>query len=195
MLGQHPPAKVPFLTAADTSKAIFNTSATVKFTTLLPSSIPSHKAIATLQDHHAFIKCDPHLVSFKPLASPSVSPPPSSRACSPPTSEEPKAYEVVDRVRALPAGLWDSDVHSTSEIVNLERGIFVRMRSPLSIVMETVWEIREVEGGEVGAREMVEESVISCSRFLAGVVKGQCEANWKGIHARLLRIMKGEGEA
>lgn len=98
-------------------------------------------------------------------------------------------------MHALPAGLWDSDVHSTSEIVNLEKGIFVRMRSPLSIVMETVWEVKEVAGGEDGALEVVEESVISCSRFLAGVVKGQCEANWKGIHEKLLRIMKGEEDA
>ena len=98
-------------------------------------------------------------------------------------------------MHALPAGLWDSDVVSTSQIVNLERGIFVRLRSPLSIVMETVWEVREVEGSEDGALEIVEESVIACSRFLAGIVKGQCETNWKGIHGKLIRIMKGEEEA
>lgn len=101
---------------------------------------------------------------------------------------------MIDRVHALPAGLWDSDAVSTSEMVNLERGVFVRLRSPLSIVMETVWEVREVEGGD-GELEVVEESVISCSRFLAGIVKGQCEANWKAIHEKLLRIMKGEIEA
>ena len=118
-----------------------------------------------------------------------MSPIPSTRTCSPPTSESPKFYEVVDRVHALPAGLWDSDVVSTSEMVDLERGIFARLRSPLSVVMETVWEVREVEGGGL---ELVEESVISCSRLLAGIVKGQCEANWKGIHEKLVRIMEGE---
>lgn len=95
-------------------------------------------------------------------------------------------------MHALPAGLWDSDVLSTYEIMNLEKGIFVRLRSPLSIVMETLWEVREVEGGDEGALEMVEESVISCSRFLAGVVRGQCEGNWKAIHEKLLGIMKGD---
>lgn len=129
------------------------------------------------------------MVSYKSLPPASVSPIPPSRTCSPPTSDPPKLYEVVDRVHALPAGLWDSDVVSTSEVVDLERGIFVRLRSPLSIVMETVWEVREVEGGGL---ELVEESAISCSRLLAGIVKGQCEANWKGIHEKLARIMKGE---
>ena len=129
------------------------------------------------------------MVSYKPLPAASITSIPPMRTCSPPTSDDPKIYEVVDRVHALPAGLWDSDVVSTSEVVDLERGIFVRLRSPLSVVMETVWEVREVEG--VGL-ELVEESVISCSRLLAGIVKGQCEANWKGIHEKLIRIMEGK---
>lgn len=129
------------------------------------------------------------MVSYKPLPPASTTPIPPSRTCSPPTPNPAKLYEVVDRVHALPAGLWDSDVVSTSEVVDLERGIFVRLRSPLSVVMETVWDVRDMEGGGL---ELVEESVISCSRLLAGIVRGQCEANWKGIHEKLIGIMEGE---
>lgn len=131
------------------------------------------------------------MVSYKPLPPASITPIPPSRTCSPPTPSPAKLYEVVDRVHALPAGLWDSDVVSTAEVVDLERGIFVRLRSPLSVVMETVLEVRDVEGGGL---ELVEESVISCSRLLAGIVRGQCEANWKGIHEKLIRNME-DGEA
>ncbi|SPN96859.1 uncharacterized protein DNG_00379 [Cephalotrichum gorgonifer] len=175
--------------------AILNTTTTLKFTTPLPPSIPAPKAIATLQNHETFIKCDPHMISFKSLPPPladAVAVPPS-RVCSPRTQDPTQTYEVTDRVHALPAGLWDSDVVSTTEITNLERGIFARLRSPMGIVMETVWEITEMEG-EGGGLEMVEETVISCSRLLSGVVKGQCQANWKGIHAKLVRIMNGEEE-
>ncbi|CAI4216299.1 unnamed protein product [Parascedosporium putredinis] len=99
--------------------------------------------------------------------------------------------KLTDRVHALPAGLWDSDVVSTYEFTDLEKGMFVRLRSPLSVMMETVWEVREVEGSP-GALELVEEVNISCSRLLVGVIKGQCEGNWKGIHEKMVALMEGK---
>lgn len=96
--------------------------------------------------------------------------------------EAPKCYTVTDKVHALPAGLWDKDVVSTYEFFDLENGVFVRIRSPLNVVLETVWSVRETEGG----CELVEDVVIKCSRFLVGFVKGPCEANWKGIHAKMV---------
>lgn len=132
------------------------------------------------------------MISFKPLADQTSDPVPATTACSPPAGRRPPAvYEVTDRVHALPAGLWDSDVVSTYEFTDLEKGMFVRLRSPLSVMMETVWEVREVEGSP-GALELVEEVNISCSRLLVGVIKGQCEGNWKGIHEKMVALMEGK---
>ena len=97
-----------------------------------------------------------------------------------------RCYSVTDRVHALPAGLWDSDVVSTYEFINIERGVFVRIRSPLNTTMETVWEVRQTDDG--GA-ELVEDIVISCSRLLMGVVKSTCETGWRGIHDKMVGEM------
>jgi hypothetical protein len=96
-------------------------------------------------------------------------------------------YKITDRIHALPAGLWDSDVVSASEFTNLDTGVFVRLKSPLAILMETVWEIKGEE-----KLEMVESVRISCSRLLIGTVKGQCEANWRAIHGTLIAKLTGE---
>jgi hypothetical protein len=40
--------------------------------------------------------------------------------------------------------------------------------------------------GEPGQLEIVEDVFISCSRLLLGIVKSQCEGNWKDIHAKML---------
>ncbi|KEZ44566.1 Uncharacterized protein SAPIO_CDS3597 [Scedosporium apiospermum] len=171
--------------------SILNTSATIQHKTPLPSTLTGPQAITSLQNHEGFIKCDPHMISYKPLPESTSEPIPSTITCSPPAGRPAVVYEVTDRVHALPAGLWDSDVVSTYEFVDLEKGMFVRLRSPLSVVMETVWEVREVEGGG-GGLELVEEVTISCSRLLVAVIKGQCEGNWKGIHGNLVAKMEGK---
>lgn len=104
----------------------------------------------------------------------------------PSSDTSPACYKVTDRVQALPAGLWDKDVESTYEFVNTEKGVFVRIRSPLGVMMETVWEVREKDG----EWQMLEDVVIKCSRLLMGTVKGTCEAGWKGIHEKMLTKLK-----
>jgi hypothetical protein len=159
-----------------------------------------------VQDHEHFIKCDPHMISYKtkPPPPPPQSPSDSGATPAPPAplpawvadkwkpvdaARPPVVYEVTDRIHALPAGLWDSDVVSTSEFWDLEGGVFVRLHSPLSVLMETVWSVRDAEGGGL---ELVEDVVISCSRLLVGVVKGQCESNWKGIHGNVVKKLGGD---
>ncbi|KAL2200074.1 hypothetical protein P885DRAFT_30020 [Corynascus similis CBS 632.67] len=111
----------------------------------------------------------------------------------------PKCYRVTDVVHAIPAGIWDTSVVSTYEFTEIRDGLFVRIRSPMSVVMDTVWRVREVEEkgeeeGKDGARllELVEEVTIRCSRLLVGIVKGQCENGWGGIHAKMIARLEGE---
>ncbi len=97
-------------------------------------------------------------------------------------------YRVTDVVHTLPAGLWDSRVVSTYEMSDMPAGLFMRVRSPLSIVMDTTWTVAAVagEGAADGQLELVEEIAIYCSRLLVGTVKGLCEGGWQQIHAKLL---------
>ncbi|EFW99711.1 hypothetical protein CMQ_29 [Grosmannia clavigera kw1407] len=129
--------------------------------------------------------------------------------CSAPLS---RTYNVTDVVHTLPAGIWDSRVVSTYEMTNLEDGVFVRVRCPLSIVMDTTWSVEVAKAEEEdlgdeldveaeaqdkaepetkadeqpGALELHEEIVIYCSRLLIGTVKSLCENGWQEIHKRMI---------
>ena len=102
-----------------------------------------------------------------------------------PNSDPAKSYKVIDKIATLPAGIWSSDVESVYEFVNCESGVFVRIRSPMSVSMETLWEVRESETKE-GEHELVEHVVIKCSKLLINFVKNTCESGWKGIHEQML---------
>lgn len=135
-----------------------------------------------LHDHEFFLQCDPHLSKFeklKPDEPPAI--PDAIKAQVTPGSET-KSYSVTDIVHTIPAGIWDSNVVSTYEITNTTSGLFVRIKSPLSIVMDTTWEIKAGEDGALGIYEGIE---ITCSRLLLGIVKSQCEGGWDQIHAKL----------
>jgi hypothetical protein len=105
----------------------------------------------------------------------------------PTATSTPKCYQVTDKVHALPAGLWDSDVVSTYEFINIEKGVFVRIRSPLNVTMETVWEVKE---GPNGGLVLSEDILIKCSRLLVPVIKSTCESGWKGIHEKMINKLK-----
>lgn len=178
--------------AAHIAPAMFSTTAGVKHVTPIPSGVKASKGISLLQGHEFFIKCDPHMISYEATSDPSepVAAIPPERGVT--AIADPKCYSVTDRVHALPAGLWDSDVVSRYEFINIERGVFVRIRSPLSVTMESVWEVREKGGPE--DLELVEDIVISCSRLLMGTVKGTCESGWQGIHDKMIAHLEEKGE-
>ncbi|KAI0842929.1 hypothetical protein F5Y06DRAFT_256470 [Hypoxylon sp. FL0890] len=173
-------------------------------TSPIPDSADGHKvtkeaAVALLQDHVFFLKCDPHYVSHRSLApeqpDANVDARTAKQAYQLPAGLEPvgspavKLYEVVDHV---PNPVWSSSVVSKEEFVDFKDGLWVRIQSPLAIVMETKWTIRERRGGEEegegeeGVLELVEEVDISCSKLLLGIVKAQVDTNWKGIHAKIV---------
>lgn len=177
---------------------MFTTTAKVKHVTPIPLGISASKGINLLQGHEFFIKCDPHMITYEasPLkdedAAPSI---PADRGVQTAPGRPPKCYVVTDRVHALPAGLWDSDVVSRYEFVDIEKGVFVRIRSPLGIVMESVWEVRESgSGAGDGGLELVEDILITCSRLLIGTVKSTCDAGWQGIHEKMIAHLQKETE-
>ncbi|KAJ6782490.1 hypothetical protein PWT90_05293 [Aphanocladium album] len=127
---------------------------------------------------------NPHMAKYESIPTPTDPVPtiPESRGVT--AASEPDCYRVTDKVHTLPAGLWDSDVVSTYEFINVDNGVFVRIRSPMSVVMESLWLIKETEDGTV---EVVEEQVIIASRLLMSTVKSMSESGWKEIHASMLK--------
>ncbi|KAH7328866.1 hypothetical protein B0I35DRAFT_404162 [Stachybotrys elegans] len=162
--------------------SMFNTTAELQHKTPIPAGIPPSRGIELLRNHEFFIQCDPHMIKYELTATSSPEPTiPEERQQV--ATAPPKCYHVTDKVHALPAGLWDSDIKSTYEFIDIEKGVFVRIRSPMSTTMETIWQIQEAEDGSY---ELVEDIVIKCSRLLVGVVKNTCEAGWQGIHEKMV---------
>ncbi|KAK5663332.1 hypothetical protein OQA88_3760 [Cercophora sp. LCS_1] len=170
--------------------SFLTTTASLIHSSPLPNSTTKPAAISMLQDHPFFLSCDPHLASFNPLDDPATEIPDSIRSKLGTPDTKTISYKVTDIVHTIPAGLWDTNVVSTYEFTNITDGVFVRIRSPLSIVMDTVWEIKETEDGK--GLELVEDISITCSRLLIGVVKGQCEGGWAKIHAKMLGRLEEE---
>ncbi|KAI6088793.1 hypothetical protein F4821DRAFT_82174 [Hypoxylon rubiginosum] len=175
-----------------------------------PGKVTKEAAVALLHDHDFFLKTDPHHVSHRTLAPVTEDEKESSAdaAAARQTYQLPRdvepvgrpavcVYEVVDHV---PNPVWSSSVVSREELVSVKDGLFVRIRSPLAVVMETRWYVRERKGavvdnnGEKGEEgeaelELVEDCEITCSKLLVGIVKGQVDNNWQGIHARIMARM------
>lgn len=162
---------------------MFSTTATLRNSTSVPRGITREECVQLLQGHEFFIQCDPHMIEYELMDTPSdpEPAPPLGRGVTAVAAAE--CYRVTDKVHALPAGLWDSDVVSTYEFINIERVVFVRIRSPMNTTLETVWEVEETEDGRLA---LVEDVVIQCSRFLIGIVKGTCESGWQGIHEKMI---------
>ncbi|CAK7267531.1 hypothetical protein SEPCBS119000_002601 [Sporothrix epigloea] len=191
--------------------SFFNTTASLRHATPLPAGVDQSQAVKTmLQDHKAYIECAPHSVHYEKLksdetaklaatalASQKVHPLPDSvRAVveAYPADVEGKTYavyRVTDIIPTLPAGLWDSKVDSTYEMIDITSGVYVRIRSPMSVVLDTTWTISAIEGSD--QLELVEEVAIYCSRLLMGTVKGLCESGWQKIHANMIKeLMEGK---
>ncbi|KAK3329768.1 hypothetical protein B0H66DRAFT_586234 [Apodospora peruviana] len=168
--------------------SILSGTARVKHSSKLPAKATREQGVAMLNDHEFFLHCDPHLSKFEALTSEETPAVPDK--IKEQARGETKCYRVTDIVHAIPAGLWDTNVVSTYEFTNITNGVFARIKSPLSIVMDTIWEI---QAGEDGALELVEDVEINCSRLLLGVVKSQCEGGWEKIHAKMLGRLEEEG--
>ncbi|KAI1310464.1 hypothetical protein F5Y03DRAFT_346359 [Xylaria venustula] len=194
--------------------SFLSSTATAVNASPIPSSVRKEDAVALLHDHEFFLLCDPHHASHKTLPQPpeTEKDPASVDAARKhfklPETLEPltstkthagpgpvvKIYEVVD---LLPNPVWSSNVVSREEFVDHGEGTWCRIRSPMGVVMETTWSVREKKekDGEGGALELVEDIVINCSRLVMGIVKGQVENNWRGIHKQLIdKLVEDAGD-
>ncbi|ETS87051.1 hypothetical protein PFICI_00879 [Pestalotiopsis fici W106-1] len=195
--------------------SFLNTTANLRNTTPIP--LPPSKrqgAVALLHDHDFYLHCDPHLTDYKAVEAPTnpaptfasykVPAPVSALAGANPTV---KLYEVHDHV---PNPVYSSNVKSNEEMVDFADGLWVRVRSPMGVMMETTWTVRERTdnktqeeggGGENAAAddsglELVEEVYVSCNRMLMGLVKSSVEANWQKIHDKIVsRMVEDAGKA
>ncbi|KAI0200304.1 hypothetical protein F4808DRAFT_165856 [Astrocystis sublimbata] len=176
--------------------SFLNTSSTSVNATPIPSNVRREDAVKLLQDHEFFLLCDPHHLSHKTLPQPAeTEKDPASvdlarKHFKLPADLEPvvtdpvvKVYEVVDD---LPNPVWSSHVVSREEFVDHDEGTWVRIHSPMGVVMETRWSVREDKKTGKGALELVEDVAITCSRLVMGIVKGQVENNWRGIHKKII---------
>ena len=145
-----------------------------------------------LHDHEHFFACTPNQPKLEKtlLSDPA---PPLPEAVTPLRGTT--CWRITEVVQALPAGLWDSEVVSSYEFTDIEDGLFVCIRSPLNVVLETFWRVKEVraeDGDESGTTrlEVVEEVTVKCSRLLIGTVKNACDGNWEKIHHSMIAGIK-----
>jgi hypothetical protein len=155
-------------------------------TSPIPRTATKAQAVAILHNHEWFLESDPHMSKFEKLPAAT-----DSKETVVPEAvmaikiRDTESYSVTDVLHTLPAGLWDSNVVSTYEFTDLPNGVFVRIRSPMSVVMDTVWTIQNAEGDDAGL-VLHEDVTMSSSKLLLGIVKSACETNWTKIHAKML---------
>lgn len=152
-------------------------------------------AIEKLQNHDLLIRLDPELHHYETLP---------SDECTPDT----KRYKVTDHMHTLPKGLWDTTVTFESRITNMEDGVEWVIKAPLGLVQRTTWRLmksadvgkgkekaaevdKSTESDDKSEWSLVEDVEITASRLLVGTVKGKCESNWRGIHARFVGHLQG----
>ncbi|KAK7941430.1 uncharacterized protein PG986_013817 [Apiospora aurea] len=153
--------------------------------TPLPAGVTKPAAIAALQDHASPPSTTTPSSSSPDYASYQV--PPSITATA--LRHQVQVYEVHDHV---PNPVWSSDVTSLEEFVDCAEGIWVRVRSPLGIVLETTWFICEKKRGKKDERdglELVQTLVCTCNRLLASLTKAQVEKGWQQVHEKLIQAM------
>jgi hypothetical protein len=113
-------------------------------------------------------------------------------------------------MHTLPKGLWDTTVTFEALITNSADGVHWVIKAPLGLVQTSTWRLVPTAdldtgkensegdgetGGETAARQewsLVEDVEIRASRLLVGTVKGKCEQNWRGIHARFMSRLTGD---
>ena len=183
--------------------------------TRLPAGVTREAAVALLQDHDFFLRCDPHYQSHT-ISPPSAAAGTAAKAKAHyrlPAGVEPlgspavKCYEVIDNVENP---FFSSNVHCQVEVADFEAGIFVRIRNTGGVVFDTIWSIRESprqEGGkkdagegeeeeEYSGFELVQDATMSAPTPILAVVKAQVQKNRGGIHKKIVnRLVEDRDKA
>lgn len=166
---------------------------TLSYTTKVSGNVTAEQAVAVLQEHEFFLETDPNLISFKTDTQPKDGKlHPLPEAIQAIKKGDTRCYEVVDKIpgvalfsKLLP-GL--ASITNHYQITDTKDGIFVYLQATLGVTQERRWVVVEDKDG----LRIVEYVTSFCSRFLYESVKGQQEANWKGVHAQYARKMGGE---
>ncbi|RYP28455.1 hypothetical protein DL767_007216 [Monosporascus sp. MG133] len=183
------------------TSAVTSTHKMVNVSTI-PQGVTREAAVALLQDHDFFLRCDPHYASHS-IAAPHAAAGTAAKAKQhyrlPAEIGEPlgapavKCYEVVDVVENP---FFASNVRSEIEIADFEHGIFVRIRSKGGVVFDTIWSVRRKEEGKKEEKgegeegedelELVQDATISAPMPILSVVRGQVEKNKGGLHKKII---------
>ena len=177
--------------------------------TRLPAGVTREAAVALLQDHEFFLRCDPHYQSHT-IAPPSAAAGTADKAkvhyrlppgIEPLGSPAVKCYLQIDNVENP---FFSSNVQCQIEVADFDRGIFVRIRNTGGVVFDTIWSIRDSpkkegdgkkekkEGEEAGedeedsGLELVQDATMSAPTPILAVVKAQVQKNKGGIHKKIV---------
>lgn len=164
-------------------------------TAKLPRDTPRAIVVTMLHDHEFFLSCNPVLAKFELVPSPPSPPVLPAAVVAKRRSPETQTitYTVTDVLHALPAGIWDANVVSTYEFTDLTDGVFVRIKAPLGVVMDTLWEVRESQkDGDQPGLELVDDSTITCNRMLLGIMKSECEGGYHKMMPKILERLEGD---
>jgi hypothetical protein len=192
------PLHLPSNSDADPKSVVFNTTATLQHTSELPAGTTLEQGVAALHDHEFFMRCNPvasevkRLAATDPIAQTAAK---SAAGQAPAYDAEPLSGRGVDYFRitdVVPSSVYTSNVVSTYIITDIARGVMVKIFSPLGIQTDTLWEIKEAPNGKL---ELVEHVLITCSRLLVGMVKGQTEKGWPKIHGNILKRLRETAQA
>lgn len=156
---------------------VFNTTAKLKHSTLLPPTATFEAAVAVLHNHDSLFRLDPEFVSYETKPTPTSS-----------KNLTAKYYTVTDHMNALPHGLWDSTVNFEAEITDIPKGVEWVIHAPLGVCQVTFWTIEPAPEHE-GRFYFVEDVSITCSRLLVGIVKGKCIENQPGVHQKFVDLV------
>ncbi|KZL84297.1 hypothetical protein CI238_11338 [Colletotrichum incanum] len=163
---------------------MLNTAITLTHVTPVPQHMSREDALSRIHDAENHIKSDPNLTYWNPRT-PKAPPTVPEDVVSIAVTE---CYTVTDTVpthlpKALPRGMLEKKSVSEYEFTFTPDGAFVRIYCPLNVLMETRWRIQDASGGGLELEERVNAQ---CSRFLASLVKGELEKNWKDVHQKIL---------
>jgi hypothetical protein len=156
---------------------VLNTTAKLHHRTPLPPGTTLERALTIFRNHDTLIHLDPELAHYE-----TSTPPPDANPAT-------KFYKITDNMHTLPRGLWDTTVSFDAEITDLDNGVDWVIRAPMGLLQTSTWTVvpaLETDGTEENTLVLIEDVLISCSRLLVGTVKGKCEQNWPGVHARFV---------
>jgi hypothetical protein len=163
-----------------------NTTAKLHHVSPFPVGTNPEDAIKNLHNHDLLIHLDPEFAHYETLPSDAATP-------------NAKRYKITDNMQALPKGLWGTTVTFEAEMTNTEDGILWIIKAPLGLVQRTTWRCLRTASlatgdqlsvdGTMSEWSLVEDVEITANRMLVGTVKGKCEGNWPGTHAKFLQSL------